>query len=170
MASKLSLGKFEDAVFAIVFLQSLLIAWFLFLIAGAQGEAAPFFRLLLGIATLFAVLFPVFILLEGFRYSSILAGFFMPLVLYTLMFPLFGSLVYHINMFLDPSIVIPAITGGIGFGLIGLGAYHSRHGIIKAFALVTAGLTIIFLSSPAILSAFLFAITGNFTSFPAFLI
>ena len=56
----------------------------------------PLFRLLLGIAILFAVLFPVFILLEGFRYSSILAGFFIPLVLYTLMFPLFGSLVYHI--------------------------------------------------------------------------
>ena len=69
-------------------------------------------------------------------------------------------------MFLDPSIVIPAITGGIGFGLIGLGAYHSRHGILKAFALVTAGLTIIFLSAPAILSAFLFVITGTFTSFP----
>ncbi len=169
-ASKLSPGKLEDAVFATVFLQSLLIAWFLFLIAGALGAAAPLFRLLLGIAILFAILFPVFILLEGFRYSSILAGFFIPLVLYTLMFPLFGSLVYHSNMFLDPSIVIPAITGGIGFGLIGLGAYHSRHGILKAFALVTAGLTIIFLSAPAILSVFLFVITGNFTSFPAFLI
>ena len=169
-ASKFSLGNLEDAVFAIVFLQSLLIAWFLFLIAGAHGEAMPLFRLLLGIAIIFAILFPVFILLEGFRYSSILAGFFIPLVLYTLMFPLFGSLVYHINMFLDPSVVAPALTGGIGFGLIGLAAYHSRHGALRAFALVTAGLTIIFLSSPAILTAFLFVITGNITTFPAFII
>jgi hypothetical protein len=165
----LSLGKLEVVVFAVVFLQSLLIAWFLFLIAGAQNEAMPLFRLVMGIAVLFAILFPVFILLEGFRYSSIMAGFFIPLVLYTLMFPLFNSLIYHINLFLDPTIILPAIIGGIGFGLIGLGAYHLRSGVSKTFALVTAGLTIIFLSSPMVLAIFLFVLTGNLTSFPAFL-
>jgi hypothetical protein len=156
-------------VIAVTFLQSLLIAWFLFLIVGAYDETLPLFRLIMGIAVLFAILVPVFILLEGFRYSSIMAGFFIPLLLYTLMLPLFNSLVSHINLFLDPVIIIPAIIGGIGFGLIGLGAYHMRTGVSKTFALVTAGVTIIFLSSPMILGVFLFVLTGNLMSFPAFL-
>jgi hypothetical protein len=167
--STLSLGRLEIVVIAVIFLQSLLIAWFLFLLVGAYNEALPFFRIMLGIAILFAILVPVFILLEGFRYSSIMAGFFIPLLLYALMFPLFNSLVRHINLFLDPAIILPALIGGIGFGLIGLGAYHMRSGVSRTFALVTAGLTIIFLSSPMILAVFLFVLTGNLTSFPAFL-
>lgn len=167
--SNLSFGKLEVVVIAVIFLQSLLIAWFLFLLVGTYNEALPLFRLMQGIAILFAILVPVFILLEGFRYSSIMAGFFIPLLLYTLMFSLFNTLIYHINLFLAPAIIIPAIIGGIGFGLIGLGAYHLRSGVSKTFALVTAGVTIIFLSSPMILGVFLYVITGNLTSFPALL-
>jgi hypothetical protein len=167
--SKISFGRLEAVVVAVIFLQSLLIAWFLFLIVGAQNEAVPLFRLMMGIGVLFAILVPVFILLEGFRYSSIMAGFFIPLLLYSLMFPLFNSLIYHLNLFFDPAIILPALIGGLGFGLIGLGAYHMRHGVSKTFALVTAGMTIVFLSSPMVLGVFLFVLTGNLTSFPAFL-
>jgi hypothetical protein len=167
--SNLSLGKLEVVVIAAVFLQSLLIAWFLFLLVGAYDEAMPLFRLMMGIAILFAILVPVFILLEGFRYSSIMAGFFIPLLLYALMFPLFNSLIYHINLFLTPMITIPTIIGGIGFGLIGLGAYHLRSGVSKTFAMVTAGITIIFLSSPMILAVFMYVLTGNLISIPALL-
>jgi len=166
--SNLSFGKLEIVVIAVIFLQSLLIAWFLFLIAGAQNEAMPF-RIIMGMAILFAILVPVFILLEGFRYSSIMAGFFIPLLLYTMMFPLFNSLIYHINMFLSPAVIIPAVIGGIGFGLIGLGAYHMRTGLSKTFGLVTAGLTIIFLSSPMVLAGFLYVLTGNLMSIPGFI-
>jgi hypothetical protein len=169
VTSKLSFGKLDVVVIAIIFLQSLLIAWFLFIIAGAYNESMPLFRLMLGIAILFAIMVPVFILLEGFRYSSIMAGFFIPLLLYALMFPLFNSLVNHINLFFDPIIIIPAIIGGIGFGLIGLGGYHLRSGVSKTFALVTTGLTIIFLSSPMVLGMFLYVLTGDLTSFPALL-
>jgi hypothetical protein len=167
--SNLSFGKLEGVVIAVIFLQSLLIAWFLFLIVGAYDETLPLFRLIMGIAVLFAILVPVFILLEGFRSSSIMAGFFIPLLVYTLMFPLFSSLVSHINLFLDPGIIIPTIIGGVGFGLIGLGAYHMRTGVSRTFALVTAGIAIIFLSSPMILGVFLFVLTGNLMSFPVFL-
>jgi hypothetical protein len=167
--STLSLGKLEVVVIGVVFLQSLLIAWFLFLLVGAYDEGLPFFRIMMGIAILFAILVPVFILIEGFRYSSIMAGFFIPLLLYTLMFPLFNSLIYHLNLFLSPAIIIPAIIGGIGFGLIGLGAYHLRSGVSRTFALVTSGLTIIFLSSPMVLAVFLYVLTGNLMSIPALL-
>ena len=169
MFSDLSFGRLEIVVIAVIFLQSLLIAWFLFLIAGAQNEAAPFFRIVMGAVILFAILIPVFILIEGLRYSSIMAGFFIPLLLYTMMFPLFNSLVYHLNMFFNPGVILPAIIGGIGFGLIGLGAYHLRHGVEKTFALVTAGITIIFLSSPMILAVFLYVLTGNLLTIPGFL-
>jgi hypothetical protein len=129
----------------------------------------PLFRIIMGIAILFAILIPVFILLEGFRYNSIMAGFFIPLLLYALMFPLFNSLIYHLNMFLNPAIIIPAIIGGIGFGLIGLGAYHMRSGISRTFALVTAGITIIFLSSPMVLAVFLYVLTGDLMTIPGFM-
>jgi hypothetical protein len=167
--STLSLGKLDVMVIAVIFLQSLLIAWFLFLIDGTQNEAMPLFRIIKGLAILFAILVPVFILLEGFRYSSIMTGFIIPLLLYTLMFPLFNSLVYHVNLFFNPAIIIPALIGGIGFGLIGLGAYHLRSGVSKTFALVTAGLTIIFLSSPMVLAVFLYVLTGNLMSITGFL-
>jgi len=165
----LAFGKLEIVVIAVIFLQSLLVAWFLFLIAGAFDQTMPLFRLMMGAAILFAILVPVFILLEGFRYSSIMAAFFMPLLLYALMFSLFNSLISHINLFFSPVIIIPAIIGGIGFGLIGLGAYHLRGGVGKTFALV-AGLTIIFLSSPMVLAGFLFVLTGDLMSIPGFLV
>lgn len=166
---KMSFGKLEIVVISVIFLQSLLVAWFLFLIAGGLEETMPLFRFIMGAAIIFAILVPVFILIEGFRYSSILAGFFTPLLLYSLMYPLFNSLLYHINLFLNPATIIPAIIGGFGFGLIGLGAYHMRSGIAQSFALVTTGLTIIFLSSPMILAVFLFVITGDFMTIPGFI-
>ncbi|OPX62044.1 MULTISPECIES: hypothetical protein [unclassified Methanoregula] len=166
---KMSFGKLEIVVIAVIFLQSLLVAWFLFLIAGGLDQSMPLFRVIMGAAIVFAILIPVFILIEGFRYSSILAGFFTPLLLYSLMYPLFNSLLYHINLFLNPATIVPAIVGGLGFGLIGLGAYHMRSGIARSFALVTTGLTIIFLSSPMVLAVFLFVVTGELISIPGFI-
>jgi hypothetical protein len=166
---KLSFGKLEVVVIAVIFLQSLLVAWFLFLIAGAFDETMPLFRIMMGAAIIFAILIPVFILLEGFRYSSILAGFFVPLLLYSLMYPLFNSLIYHVNLFFTPAVIVPALIGGLGFGLIGLGAYHMRGGVSRTFALVTAGLTIIFLSSPMVLAMFLYVLTGDLMTIPGFI-
>ena len=158
-------GKLELVMVAMVFLQSLLIAWFLFLILD-EYEVPVLFRFMQGIAILFAILVPVFIILEGFQDISITNGFFVPLALYAIMFPLFNSLIHHLNLFFDPAIIIPALIGGIGFGLIGLGAYHLNRNGAKTFALVTAGITIIFLSTPAILAGFLYVFTGDLSSFP----
>lgn len=166
---KVSFGRLEIVVISVIFLQSLLVAWFLLLIAGGLDETMPFFRFIMGAAIIFAILVPVFILIEGFRYSSILAGFFTPLLLYSVMYPLFNSLLYHINLFLHPATILPALIGGLGFGLIGLGAYHMRGGLARSFALVTAGLTIIFLSTPMILAVFLYVVTGDFTRIPGFI-
>jgi hypothetical protein len=104
----LAFGRLEVVVIAVIFLQSLLVAWFLFLIAGAFDQTMPLFRIMMGAAILFAILVPVFILLEGFRYSSIMTAFFIPLLLYSLMFPLFNSLISHLNLFFTPAIIIPA--------------------------------------------------------------
>ena len=168
MSAGISLGKLDLVMVAVVFLQSLLIAWFMFLLLDVY-EVTPLFRFMQGIAILFAVLVPVFIVLEGFQYTTITAGFFVPLILYAFMFPLFNSLIRHLNLFLDPAIIIPAIIGGIGFGLIGLGAYHLKNNVAKSFALVTAGITIIFLSSPMILAGFLYVLTGDLSPFTTLL-
>jgi hypothetical protein len=156
----LSFGKLDVIMGAVVFLQSLLIAWFLFVILD-KFEVHMFFRFLQGAAILFAIMVPVFVLLEGFQHFSITDGFFIPLALYTFMFALFNSLIRNTVLFLDPIILLPAIAGGIGFGLVGLGAYHLPRNVTKSFAFVTTGITIIFLSSPMILAGFLFVFTGN---------
>jgi len=164
----ISFGKLDLVMVAVVFLQSLLIAWFMFLLLDVY-EVPPLFRFMQGIAILFAILVPVFIVLEGFQYTTITAGFFVPLALYAFVFPLFNSLIRHLNLFLDPAIIIPAIIGGIGFGLIGLGAYHLKNDVTKTFALVTAGITIIFLSSPMILAGFFYVLTGDLSPFTTLL-
>jgi hypothetical protein len=166
MPAMLSFGKPDVIMVAVVFLQSLLIAWFLFLIL-EEYEVPGFFRFLQGVAILFAIMVPVFVLLEGFQHLSITDGFFIPLALYAIMFALFNSLIQHAVLFLDPSILIPAIAGGIGFGLIGLGAYHLPRDPTKSFAVVTAGITIIFLSTPMILAVFLYVFTGDLSTLPA---
>jgi len=161
-----SFGKLDVIMVTVVFLQSLLIAWFLFLILD-KFEVSLFFRFLQGVAILFAIMVPVFVLLEGFQHLSITDGFFIPLVLYTFMFALFNSLINYTFLFLDPAVLLPAIAGGIGFGLVGLGAYHLPRNVTKSFAAVTAGITIIFLSTPVILAGFLFIFTGDLSSLPA---
>ena len=164
----LSFGKLDIIMVAVVFLQSLLIAWFLFLILD-EFDIPLFFRFLQGVAILFAVMVPVYVLLEGFQHLSITDGFFIPLIMYTFMFALFNSLIHYSFQFMDPSVILPAIAGGIGFGLVGLGAYHLQRNAAKTFALATIGITIIFLSSPMILAGFLFMFTGDLTviSIPA---
>ncbi|HVN73274.1 MAG TPA: hypothetical protein VMT44_01630 [Methanoregula sp.] len=164
-ASGTSFGKLDLVMVGVVFLQSLLISWFLFLLLQA-AEVTTFFRFIEGLAILFAVLVPVFIILEGFRDTSITTGFFAPFVLYAFMFPFFNSLVSHLNEFLNPSVIIPALVGGLGFGLIGLGAYNLEREPSRTFALVTVGITVLFLSSPAVLAGFLYVFTGNLPSLP----
>ena len=166
MPEILSYGKLDVIMVVVVFLQSLLIAWFLFLILG-EFEIPIFFRFLQGVAILFAIMVPVFVLLEGFQHLSITDGFFIPLGLYTFMFALFNSLIQHTVLFLNPAVILPALAGGIGFGLVGLGAYHLPRNLGKSFTAVTAGITIIFLSSPMILAVFLYVFTGNLSSLPA---
>ena len=65
-AAGASFGKLDVFMFVVVFLQSLLIAWFLFLLLQVSPMTA-LFRFLEGIAILFAVLVPVFIVLEWFE-------------------------------------------------------------------------------------------------------
>lgn len=166
LPSVLSFGKPDVIMVAVVFLQSLLIAWFLFLIT-AEFEIPTFLRFLQGVSILFAIMVPVFVLLDGFQNLSITDGFFIPLILYTFMFTLFNSLIHYSVEFLVPGVILPAIAGGIGFGFVGLGAYHLQRNIPKSFACVTAGITIIFLSSPLILSAFVFIFTGDLASLPS---
>ena len=165
MPDMLSFGKLDVIMVAVVFLQSPLIAWFLFLMLDTH-EFPVFIRFLQGVAILFAILVPVFVLLEGFQHLSITDGFFIPMALYAFMFALFNSLIQHSVQFLDPTILVPAIAGGIGFGLVGLGAYHLSRDITKSFAVVTAGITIIFLSTPMILAVFLYVFTGDLSSIP----
>ncbi len=165
MPDVLSFGKLDVLMVAVVFLQSLLIAWFLFLII--EGfEITMFFRFLLGVAVIFAIMVPVFVLLDGFQTLSITDGFFIPLGLYTFMFALFNSLISYSFQFLNPGVLLPAVAGGIGFGLVGLGAYHLPRDLTKSFAAVTCGITIIFLSSPMILAGFFFILTGDLSSLP----
>jgi len=166
MPAMLSFGKLDVIMVAVVFLQSLLIAWFLFLIIN-QFHFPLFFRFLQGVAILFAIMVPVFVLLDGFQNLSITDGFFIPLALYTFMFALFNSLIQHAVLFFNPSILVPAIAGGIGFGLVGLGAYHLSRDVPRSFVAVTAGITIIFLSTPMILAGFLYVFTGDLTTIPA---
>jgi hypothetical protein len=162
----LSFGKLDVTMVAIAFLQSLLIAWFLFLILD-EFNIPLVFRFLQGAAIIFAVLVPVFVLLEGFQQISIRDGFLIPLGLYAFMFCLFNSLIRHDLLFLDPWVLLPAIAGGIGFGLVGLGAYFLQRNLTRSFAYVTTGITIIFLSMPMTLGLFLYLITGNIASVPA---
>jgi hypothetical protein len=165
MADVFSFGKLDVIMIAVVFLQSLLIAWFMFLILDGF-QASLFFRFLQGVAILFAIMVPVFVLLDGFQHLSITDGFFIPLVLYTFMFALFNSLIHHTVMFLDPAILLPAVAGGIGFGLVGLGAYHLPRNVTKSFAVVTAGITLIFISTPMIFAVFLYVFTGDLSAIP----
>jgi hypothetical protein len=165
IADLLSFGKLDVIMVTVVFLQSLLIAWFLFLILD-EFEIPLVFRFLQGAAIIFAVIIPVFVLLDGFQYISITDGFLIPLGLYTFMFCFFNSLIRHDLLFLDPWTLLPAIAGGIGFGLVGLGAFFLQRNLTRSFAYVTTGITIIFLSTPMALSIFLYLVTGDLASVP----
>lgn len=162
----LSFGKLDVIMVAVAFLQSLLIAWFLFLLTDVY-KIPVFVGFLQGTAIIFAIMVPVFVLLEGFQHLSITDGFFIPMVLYTFMFTLFNSLIQYTVLFLDPAVIIPALAGGIGFGLVGFGAYHMQRNVMKSFVAVTGGITFIFLGSPIVLAGFLYLFTGNYLVLPA---
>jgi hypothetical protein len=145
---------------AILFIQSLLIWWFLSLIMEAY-DISLVIRLLRGLAILFIIFIPVFLVIEGFKYTTPSAGFFIPLFLYALTIPLFDSFLLHMNLLIDPSVVVPQVIGGIGFGIIGVGSYNLKRSVLVCFICATVGLTLIFLSAPHILQSFLYVISGD---------
>jgi hypothetical protein len=145
---------------AILFVQSLLIWWFLTLIMETY-DVDLLVRLLRGLAILFIIFIPVFLVIEGFQNTTPTAGFFIPLFLYALTIPLFDSILTHINLLVDPSVIVPQVIGGIGFGIIGVGSYHLKRSVLISFFCATFGLTLIFLSAPDLLDSFLYAVTGN---------
>jgi hypothetical protein len=153
-------GGWEMLPFGVSFLQSLTIAWFVIMFLEVSGVSAQS-RILLGAGVLFLLIIPVFLVIEGFRYTTPTIGFFVPFLLYALIFPVLDSLFFDLNKFSDLSVIIPAVIGGIGFGLIGVGSYHMKKSILNAFMWVTVGTTLIFLSSPTILQAFLYVISGD---------
>jgi hypothetical protein len=150
----------EVLPFGISFLQSLTIAWFVILFLDFYGVSSSM-RLVLGVGILFLLIIPVFLVIEGFRYTTPTLGFFVPFVLYALVFPVLDSLFFDLNRFLDLSVIIPSVIGGIGFGLIGVGSYHMKRSFLNACIWATVGITLIFLSSPDILQAFLYVISGD---------
>ncbi|MCX6682096.1 MAG: hypothetical protein NTY71_03825 [Methanoregula sp.] len=145
---------------AILFIQSLLIAWFIYLILQTY-EIPLVFRLIRGVGIIFVIVIPVFLVIEGFRYTTPTVGFFVPLFLYALTYPLFDSLSLHLNLFFDPTVMVPSVVGGIGFGIIGVGSYHLKRSILVAFMCATVGITLVFISSPDILQSFLYVIFGD---------
>jgi hypothetical protein len=153
-------GGWEMLPFGISFLQSLTISWFVILFLDYYGVPSSM-RLVLGIGILFLLIIPVFLVIEGFRYTTPTIGFLVPFVLYALVFPVLDSLFFDLARFFDPSVIIPSILGGIGFGLIGVGSYHMKKSFLNAFLWATIGTTLIFLSSPDILQAFLYVVSGD---------
>lgn len=164
MAGKFNLLKSQwiAVPIAILFIQSLLIWWFLTLIM-ATYDVSLLLRLLRGLAILFIVFIPVFLVIEGFQHTTPTAGFFIPLFVYALTIPLFDSLLTHINLLTDPSVIIPQAVGGIGFGIIGVGSYHLKRSLFVCFTCATVGLTLVFLSAPDILQSFLYVLFGSET-------
>jgi hypothetical protein len=153
-------GEWEILPIGISFLQSLIISWFIILFLEFYGISSSL-RLMLGVGILFLFLLPVFLVFEGFHYTTPTVGFFVPLVLYALAFPLLDSLFFDLSRFFDLTVIIPSIIGGIGFGLIGVGSYHMKRSSLNAFIWATIGTTLIFLSSPEILQAFLYILSGD---------
>jgi hypothetical protein len=144
---------------AILFVQSLLIAWFILLILDTV-EFTLLEKLMRGFFILFMLFVPVFLVMEGFRHSTPTAGFFIPLFVYALAYPLFESMLLHLNLFFNPDVIVPSVIGGIGFGIIGVGSYHFKRDILLSFVLATAGITIIFLVSPGVFLEFQYLVSG----------
>jgi len=144
----------------ILFIKSLLIAWFIYLILQTY-EIPLVFRLMRGVGIIFVIVIPVFLVIEGFRYTTPTVGFFVPLFLYALTYPLFDSLSLHLNLLVDPTVMVPSVVGGIGFGIIGVGSYHLKRSILVAFVCATVGITLVFISSPDLLHTFLYVISGD---------
>ena len=153
-------GGWEMLPFGVSFLQSLTISWFVIMFLEISGVSSQS-RILLGAGVLFLLIIPVFLVIEGFRYTTPTVGFFVPFILYALVFPVLDSVFFDLNKFFDPAVVIPAVIGGIGFGLIGVASYHMKKSFLNAFMWAILGTTLIFLSSPTILQAFLYVISGD---------
>jgi len=153
-------GGWEMLPFGISFLQSITISWFVIMFLEVSGVSSPS-RILLGAGVLFLLIIPVFLVIEGFRYTTPTVGFFVPFILYALVFPVLDSVFFDLNKFFDPAVIIPAVIGGIGFGLIGVASYHMKKSFLNAFMWAILGTTLIFLSSPTILQAFLYVISGD---------
>ena len=145
---------------AILFIQSLLIWWFLTLIMDSY-DVSTMVRLLRGLAILFVVFIPVFLVIEGFQNTKPTAGFFIPLFLYALTIPLFDSFLTHINLLADPSVLVPQAIGGIGFGIVGVGSYFLKRSVLACFVCATVGITLVFLSAPDIFQTFLYVLSGG---------
>lgn len=131
-------------------------------------------RLVLAAAIIFNDVIPIILVWIYFqKEKSLVLSFLIPFLLYAVLYPVFDAvLLSSLSLILFIPYLIPFITGGFAFALIGVGSYFYNHDRIKSVVFLIFGFLIYILHAINIIFILIFILFGNIAvieSIPNFL-
>lgn len=119
------------------------------------------FRVMLALAIIFGLVFPLAIIFTGFREISMLTSFLIPFIIFGIVTPVLDSALLGYSFITNPDIIQFYLLGGVGFGIAGIGANRIKANWSQTVFLLLIGVIVILLNAPNYIRVIPFIITGD---------
>jgi hypothetical protein len=127
------------------------------------------FRIMLALGIIFGLVFPLVIIIIGFHEGNILTSFLVSFVIFGILTPLIDSVLVGYSLITNQVIILFYLLGGIGFGIVAIGATRVHANKLQAFMIMLAGIVIILINAPNYIRVIPFVITGDTTYIAGYL-
>lgn len=119
------------------------------------------FRIMLVLAVSFGLVIPLSVIIAGLRDTSIPVAFLIPFVIFGIITPLIDSVFLGYSIMANPEIILFYLGGGLGFGIVGIGASRIATHRSYAILVIITGIFIILMNAPNYMRVIPFVITGD---------
>lgn len=149
-------------IYGLFLLLSLLFMRILTMIYPHLSEMIPL-RIMLGFAMIFNFLLPLIIVYYGFSSPCIHISVIVPFTIHAVMYPFFDSIsLGNLLLMVDPVYIIPLVTIGLGFGIVGCGSYFKKKDPVLSPICLICGFLVILLSVPNLIPVAYFVVSGDY--------
>jgi hypothetical protein len=120
--------------------------------------------MMMGLDVVFVFIIPIILVFMLANKMELSTSFFLPLVVYGLIFPICDALFLDpFTLLVYPQYFITFLIGGIGFGLIGLSGKIYPGDLLKSLMIYSFGISIIMINSFNIIPVLYYVVTGDMT-------
>jgi hypothetical protein len=151
---------------SLILLLSFLMMRFIVAISEFFFYGYPPFRIMMGLAIVFVLIIPIFVIFLSAKTMKPGTSFLLPFVIGGIIFPVCDSFFLDPGLLLYPPFYLSFLIGGFGYGLIGLSGNYYENDFKKMMIFFTVGMAIILANSVNFIPITYYVLTGDAAVLP----